>query len=64
MEPWSWMTKYETTHNKRAGIFYGAATGHPIIWNNDWHSLIQKEVTPSGNYFFRYIPINPKPKPF
>mmetsp|Transcript_7545 Transcript_7545/g.17391 ORF Transcript_7545/g.17391 Transcript_7545/m.17391 type:complete len:121 (+) Transcript_7545:83-445(+) len=30
--------------NKRAGIFYGSSDGHPIVWNNDWHSLIQKEV--------------------
>ena len=42
--------KYETTHNKRSGIFYGAASGHPIIWNNDWHSLIQKEVLARDNF--------------
>jgi hypothetical protein len=34
----------ETTHNKRAGIFYGPSDGHPIIWNNDWNNLIQRET--------------------
>ena len=53
------MPKYETTHNKRAGIFYGAATGHPIIWNNDWHSLIQKEVTPSWELLLPIYPHKP-----
>jgi hypothetical protein len=37
-------SKLETTQNKRAGIFYGPSDGHPIIWNNDWNNLIQREV--------------------
>ena len=47
--------KYETTHNKRAGIFYGPATGHPIIWNNDWNSLIQKEVLARDNFSRNFV---------
>ena len=36
--------KFEASWNKRAGIFYGPATGHPIQWNKDWNDLIGKEV--------------------
>jgi len=36
--------KFEASWNKRAGIFYGPATGHPIQWNKDWNDLITKEV--------------------
>ena len=49
------MPKYETTHNKRAGIFYGAASGHPIIWNNDWNSLIQKEVLARDQFSRKFM---------
>jgi hypothetical protein len=37
--------KFEVSWNKRAGIFYGPATGHPIQWNKDWNDLITKEVS-------------------
>ena len=47
--------KHETTNNKRAGFYYGTAIGHPIIWNNDWNSLIQKEVLARDNFSRKYV---------
>eukprot|EP00282_Hemiselmis_andersenii_P017774 CAMPEP_0114158854 /NCGR_PEP_ID=MMETSP0043_2-20121206/27455_1 /TAXON_ID=464988 /ORGANISM="Hemiselmis andersenii, Strain CCMP644" /LENGTH=125 /DNA_ID=CAMNT_0001254673 /DNA_START=111 /DNA_END=485 /DNA_ORIENTATION=- len=49
------MPKLEQTHNKRAGIFYGSPDGHPIIWNNDWNSLIQKEVLARDTFSRKYL---------
>ena len=41
--------------NKRAGIYYGPATGHPIQWNNDWKDLIQKEVNTRDNFSRKFL---------
>jgi len=45
----------QQTHNKRAGFFYGSSDGHPIVWNNDWNSLIHKEVAARDEFSRKYM---------
>uniref|UniRef100_A0A7S4KFP8 Uncharacterized protein n=1 Tax=Guillardia theta TaxID=55529 RepID=A0A7S4KFP8_GUITH len=51
------------TINKRSGFFYGSSDGHPIVWNNDWNSLIQKEVAARDEFSRKFMTGKIRPQP-